>query len=268
MEESPQAAPVIDPDVPAFGPSRWRGWPIAGITVISVAVLYLVQVIAFIFVFVFSVLPYLRAHPGVVPNITTLTKVAFTAPDLFAMVIPSEALMAFIAVVLVTGIVGATRANLGFGRPFRGTDLAIGLLAGLALVLVSFAVEIAQQKIFGPHPQASVEIIKSHHGLGSFAFDFVTVALSAGVCEEILFRGVVFTALVQRMPLVWAAALSGLLFAAAHVDWWSFPALWAVGIGLGFLYYRARSLWPNMMAHTTFNAFTLILIYFFPQLAK
>jgi membrane protease YdiL (CAAX protease family) len=70
------------------------------------------------------------------------------------------------------------------------------------------------------------------------------------------------------MSVLWAAALSGLMFAAAHLDKWNLVALWTVGIGLGLLFYRTRSLWPNMIAHTTFNAFTLVLIYVFPQFAK
>ncbi len=268
MEESPQTAPAIAPAGPAFGPARWRGWSVVGITVISVAALYLAQIILGIIVAVFILLPYERVHPGFIPDAAFLTKLVFNAPALFAMVIPSEALMAFLAIVLVTGMFGATRANLGLGRKPRFLDILIGILAGSALIAVTVVISTLQDKWFGPHPQLSVQIIKSHTGLASFAFDFVTVALAAGVCEEIMFRGVVFTALVQRMPLVWAAALSGLLFAAAHVDRWAFVELWAVGVGLAFLYYRTRSLWPNMVAHTTFNAFSLVVIYFFPQLAK
>jgi hypothetical protein len=268
MEESLLIAPVIAPAGPAFGPTKWRGWPVVGITVISVAALYLAQIILGVIVAVFTLLPYERVHPGFIPDSAFLTKLVFNAPALFAMVIPSEALMAFLAIVLVTGIFGATRANLGFGRKPRLLDILIGILAGSALILVSSGISFVQDKWFGPHPQLAVQIIKSHTGLASFAFDFVTVALSAGICEEIMFRGVVFTALVQRMPLVWAAVLSGLLFAAAHIDRWSFVELWAVGVGLALLYYRTRSLWPNMIAHTTFNAFTLVLIYFLPQYAK
>ncbi|HEY5094637.1 MAG TPA: type II CAAX endopeptidase family protein [Candidatus Eremiobacteraceae bacterium] len=268
MEETQQVAPVIAPDVPAFGPKRWRGWPIFGITVFGVAVLYLAQIIVSAILFIFTYFPYARAHPGTPTDVNTISKLVFTAPALFATVVPGEALMAFLAIVLVAGAVGATRANLGFARPPKAVDLLIGILAGLALVLVSFIVGELQEKVFGPHPQASVEIIKSHHGLASFAFDFVGVALAAGVCEEIMFRGVVFAALVQRMPLWWAAALSGLIFAAAHADYWSIAALWAVGMGLCFLYYRSRTLWANMIAHTTFNAVTLVFVYFLPQLAK
>jgi membrane protease YdiL (CAAX protease family) len=268
MEEPLQPAPAIAPDAPAFGPGRWKGWPIAGVTILCVAVLYLAQLIVGVIIGIFTLLPYERIHPGVVPDLATFTTMIFNAPALFAMVLPGEALMAFLAIVLVAGAVGATRANVGLGRPPRATDFAIGILAGLVLAVISDIVSSAQEKLLGPHPQPSVQIIMSHHGLGSFGLDFVTVALAAGVCEEIMFRGVVFTALVQRMSLWWAAALSGLLFAAAHVDPWSFVALWTVGIGLGVLFYRTRSLWPNIVAHTTFNAVTLVLIYLFPQLAK
>ena len=268
MEESSQVAPVTAPDGPAFDSARWRGWPIAGITIIGVAVLYLAQVVVLFIIFLFTVVPYMRLHPGHVPDLATVTNMVTTAPDLFAMVIPGEGLMAFLAVVLVIGAVGATRADLGLGRPPRPIDFLEGIGAGIALVGVSSVVAWLQERAFGPHPQPTIAIIKNHHGLGSFGIDFITVALAAGVCEEIMFRGVVFTAFVQRMPVVWAAVLSGLLFAAAHVEPWSFVELWTVGIGLGFLFYSTRSLWPNMVAHTTFNAFSLVLIYFFPQLAK
>jgi membrane protease YdiL (CAAX protease family) len=268
MEESQQAAPVIAPDGPAFGPQRWRGWTIAGITLLGVAALYLAQLVVGVIIGIFTLLPYEQAHPGVVPDITTFTQMIFTAPALFAMVIPGEALMAFLAIVLVASMVGATRANIGLGRPPRFMDILIGIGAGMGLVGLSTVVASIQEHFLGKHPQPSVQIIMSHHGLGSFALDFVTVALAAGVCEEILFRGVVFTSLAQRMSLWSAAALSGVIFAAAHVDPWSFLALWSVGIGLALLYYSTRSLWPNMIAHTAFNAFTLVIVYFFPQLAK
>jgi CAAX protease family protein len=268
MEESPQVAPAIAPDGPAFGPGRWRGWPIAGVTLAGVAVLYLTQFIILIFVVIFTIIPYEHLHPGVVPDVATLTLMLTPAPALFAMVVPGEALMAFLAIVLASRAVGATRANLGLGRPPRISDLWIGLGAGLLLVGLSTIVAKLQELRFGPHPQGSVQIIMNHHGLVSFSFDFLTVALAAGVCEEIMFRGVVFAAFAQRMSLFWAATVSGLIFAAVHGDPWSLSALWAVGIGLAVLYYGTRSLWPNMVAHTTFNAFTLIIVYFIPQLAK
>jgi hypothetical protein len=268
MEESLQPAPVIAPDAPAFGPGRWRGWPIAGITIIGVAVLYLAQIIVAGIIIVFTVIPYMRAHPGVAPDLATYTRMVTTAPDLLAMVIPGEGLMAFLAIILVASIAGATRANIGLGRPLRALDFLIGVAGGGVLIGASTLISAIQQAIFGPHPQPTLQIILNHHGFGSFALDFVTVAVTAGVCEEIMFRGVVFTALIQRMPLWWAAALSGLMFAAAHLDQWSFVALWVVGVGLGVLFYHTRSLWPNMIAHTTFNAFTLVLIYLFPQFAK
>ncbi|HKW44204.1 MAG TPA: type II CAAX endopeptidase family protein [Candidatus Eremiobacteraceae bacterium] len=268
MEDTRRIAPDLAPDGPAFGPARWRGWAIAGITILAVATLYLVQVIVGVVVGIFAFLPYERLHPGQIPDLPTITKLVFTAPALFAMVIPSEALMAFLAIVLVASVVRATRANLGLGRSLKVSDFVVGLVAGLGLVFVSDIVAYVQERLVGKHPQASVQIIMSHHGLGSFALDFVTVALAAGVCEEILFRGVVFAALVQRMEFWQAAVLSGLIFATAHLDKWSFFALWAVGTGLAFLYYKTRSLWPNIVAHTAFNAFTLVVVYFFPQLAK
>ncbi len=262
MEEIEQIAPA------AAEPARWNGWRVTAIVLLGVAALYLVQIIIGLIIALIVVLPIMQSHPQHVPTPQQLVNAVFNAPALFVLSVSSEVIMAFVAVGMAMSSLGATREQLGIARPFKWMDLVVGIAAGLALVGIGDAIGSAQKLFFGDHPQATVQIIMSHHGVVSFALDFVSVALVAGICEELMFRGVVFTAFAQRMPVWSAAILSGLAFGIAHVDQWSLAALFVVGVGLALLYSQTRSLWPNMVAHTTFNAFSLVLIYWFPQFAK
>ena len=264
MEEIRPAAPPSG----AAGASRWNGWHVAGVVLIGVAALYIVQVVLGLFVVAWVVWPAIQSQHLNIADAQQLVFKSFTAPVLFLLSVSSESLMAFIAIGLATSSLGATRDQLGIGRQFRLSDLLVGILAGIALVVAGSLVGKAQEDMFGPHPQAAVQLIMSHHGIGSFVLDFFSVAMVAGICEEIMFRGVLFTALAQRMSIWPAAIISGIVFGLAHADLWSLAALATVGIGLALLYSRTRSLWPNMVAHTTFNAFSLVLIFWFPQYAK
>jgi CAAX protease family protein len=249
-------------------PARWNGWRATAVILFGIAALYLVQIIIGFIIAVIVLYPQIQAHPHSIPNAQQLLVMMLNSPSLFLLSVSSESLMAFVAVGLAMSSLGASRQQLGLGRPFRLEDVGVGVLAGAALIVAGDVVGSVQQHFFGPHPQPTVQIIMSHHGLVSFALDFVSVALVAGICEELMFRGVMFTALAQRMPIWIAAVLSGVAFGIAHADPWSLAALTVVGVGLALLYSRTRSIWPNMVAHTTFNAFSLVLIYFLPQYAK
>jgi membrane protease YdiL (CAAX protease family) len=262
MEEITSAS--LEPAAPA----RWNGWRVTAVVLFGVAALYLVQLIVGAIIAIIVIVPQVQAHPQHLPNTQQLLIAMLNSPSLFVLSVSSESLMAFIAVALAMSSLGASRQQLGMGRPFQASDLVIGVLAGCALIGIGDIVGSIQEHFFGAHQQQTVQIIMSHHGLGSFALDFISVALVAGICEELMFRGVMFTALAQRMPVWTAAVLSGIAFGVAHADKWSLAALSFVGIGLAVLFSRTRSIWPNMVAHTTFNAFSLVLIYFFPQFAK
>jgi membrane protease YdiL (CAAX protease family) len=99
--------------------------------------------------------------------------------------------------------------------------------------------------------------------LGANRNDLLLV-LSAGlttvvapICEEILFRGYIFTALRNWRGVWLAAILTGLIFGGVHVT--SAPALdlvplAALGAGLCVLYWRTGSLYPCIAAHCLNNA--------------
>jgi membrane protease YdiL (CAAX protease family) len=74
--------------------------------------------------------------------------------------------------------------------------------------------------------------------------------------EELLFRGLLLRALVQRMRFWRAALVSSVLFASAHLDtyllWPRAIALVGTGVALAWIN-RRRGYWASVAAHATVN---------------
>ena len=71
--------------------------------------------------------------------------------------------------------------------------------------------------------------------------------------EEVLFRGVLFASLRERLGPTPAALLSGLIFALVHADLNSLGPLFVMGTLLALLYHRTGSLWTSFTTHLLWN---------------
>lgn len=82
----------------------------------------------------------------------------------------------------------------------------------------------------------------------------LALSVLAGVSEEILFRGVLQTAAMERMPVVLAIMLPSLLFGALHARTALYAAI-AAGVGayLGLLFWMTGSLVAPIIAHSLYD---------------
>ncbi len=102
-------------------------------------------------------------------------------------------------------------------------------------------------------------------------FIFVSLVILPPLVEEILVRGFMFTGLRTRMPVIVAALVASLVFAAAHLQWGSGkPLLWTaaadtfvLSMVLIWLRHKTGSLWPGIIVHFMKNgiAFTVLFIF-------
>ena len=83
-------------------------------------------------------------------------------------------------------------------------------------------------------------------------------ALVAPACEEVFFRGFLLPGIARAMPIWAAIVVSSLLFGVAHVDLGSFAPLVVIGLLLGVVRYKTRSLWPSIFLHTLNNVAALL----------
>ena len=78
--------------------------------------------------------------------------------------------------------------------------------------------------------------------------------VAAPVLEEMLFRGVILRAFLQRYPRGIAIAHSAGVFGLAHMNLYQFVVGLTLGLVTGWLYERTRSLWPCIALHAAYNS--------------
>jgi membrane protease YdiL (CAAX protease family) len=154
-----------------------------------------------------------------------------------------------------SGVVEALRA-LGFRRFNLGVAALWVVIAGV----LGYAASALYDVVKGPlglqtNTDALAEQIKiaplTTLGL------LLAGALVAPVCEEVFFRGFLLPGITRSMPIWAAIVVSSLLFGVAHVDLGSFAPLVVIGLLLGVVRYKTRSLWPSIFLHTLNNTAAL-----------
>ncbi len=263
---TPTAVPL---PAPAFPGKRWNGWLLLLVGVVGIFAFFAMQTIVFAVVF-------FRAHPaalivGVSSGALSQTAMIdlLSAKNLWYISVSSEIVLAVVTLVLARFVLGASARNLGLGKfPALGW-IVFGVIAGAGLFLASGIVEKAQTLVFGPQPpQFQALVLLKHHGAKDFLLDLMSVSIAAPFAEETFFRGLIFTGLSQRIPIVWAAVISAAVFGLAHFEKFSLLPIFVIGLGLAYVYYKTKSLWASMFAHATVNSISLIVAYLFPQLVK
>jgi membrane protease YdiL (CAAX protease family) len=89
---------------------------------------------------------------------------------------------------------------------------------------------------------------------------FLAVVL-APVCEEFLFRGILFPSIARLTSVKTAALLVSLLFAGIHLYLPGFVPFALLSLCLCYAYWRTGSLWVNIGMHTLFNGINLAIMF-------
>lgn len=83
------------------------------------------------------------------------------------------------------------------------------------------------------------------------------VVIIAPVIEELIFRGVIMHGLMRNYSKFTAIFVSALMFALFHLNPWQFPATFILGLLLGFLMVRTRSIYLCIIGHAINNGLVL-----------
>jgi sodium transport system permease protein len=90
---------------------------------------------------------------------------------------------------------------------------------------------------------------------------FLVIAVAPGVCEELMFRGFL-PRFFQKYSMKINIVLSGLMFAAFHLDPFRFAPVFLLGMLLAYLTLRSGSIINSMISHTLNNGFALFIMSF------
>lgn len=144
----------------------------------------------------------------------------------------------------------------GFTLPRQPLFFALAVLAGLAAPFLGGL--LTEWLARGHTVTQDIQQIGGRTPLG-LRLPLLLVVVGVGpLVEELLFRGVLLSALMRRWPVGWAVAASSLLFALVHLpgleyQWYALPNLLLLALLLAGLRLRAGSIWPAVLAHGVNN---------------
>lgn len=93
------------------------------------------------------------------------------------------------------------------------------------------------------------------------------VSISAGICEETMFRGFIMRSF-ENGGIKSAIIMSALLFALMHGSLFRFLPIFFLGIVYGWVAWRTNSIFSTMITHSINNGLSLLLMTLVPSLMK
>ncbi|RKD32433.1 type II CAAX endopeptidase family protein [Thermohalobacter berrensis] len=93
-----------------------------------------------------------------------------------------------------------------------------------------------------------------------FLINFLIIALSAGICEEVMFRGMIMNSY-ERLGNKKAIIFSGMLFGFFHFNIQNLLGPIFLGLLFGYIVYKTNSIYSSVLAHTTNNTIALFLSF-------
>ncbi len=97
---------------------------------------------------------------------------------------------------------------------------------------------------------------------------FIAVSVFAPVLEEFFCRGLILRGLLNTMKPWKAIAWSALIFGVIHLNPWQAIPAFLIGLLLGWIYYKSRSLWAVIFMHFVNNSISFLIIVLFPALPQ
>ncbi|MBL8664956.1 MAG: CPBP family intramembrane metalloprotease [Candidatus Odyssella sp.] len=158
---------------------------------------------------------------------------------------------------------GLSFADLGYTVPGRRWAL-IGVGAGFGALPLALLAAALLRPALGSD---SLPSLQQYFGSGAdfTVFHAMTMLLYGGflvpLTEELLFRGLLFRWLRQRLDFWPAALVSAALFGVAHGTADKAIIAGLLGLPLAWLFERSRSLAPAILLHQTYNSLALMLTF-------
>ena len=148
-------------------------------------------------------------------------------------------------------------------RPAPRNWLWAAFVIGAAVFPLSFGVEGLLERIF----DVSFEhlALKIYAPFGFTWFSAIGIGTAGGliapVCEELLFRGLIYGWLRHHFGMGVSMCLSSALFAIVHIQVPVMPEIFVIGLLLCWFYEKSGSLYPAILLHMSVNTASLIWLY-------
>jgi sodium transport system permease protein len=138
--------------------------------------------------------------------------------------------------------------------------LLVPFIAIPAAILVALLAQVINA--IYPFPQQYLENLGKLFDLDIALWQsFLIVAIAPGICEELLFRGMM-PRFFEKYGMKVNIVLTAFLFAAFHLDPFRFLPVFLLGLLLGYLTLRSGSIYNSMLSHAINNGLALFITAF------
>ena len=192
--------------------------------------------------------------------------------DALAMIAGSIALQ-WVALLAVVCLFRRRRVSWSSAFGLNRRRLPAGVVRGALLLLASVPViyfytllsRFALQAAGVPVDlQDEVETIAATHSWPIRLYFIFLAAVLAPLVEELIFRGMLFPVLLQRLPLWGAVVVVSFLFALMHEHAASFVSLFLLSGACCLSYLATGTLWAPVVMHGLFNLSSVAVLYLLP----
>lgn len=138
---------------------------------------------------------------------------------------------------------------------FQIIFMSILLVPAIALVnlIALFVIELFSTSITMPIPTATTG--------GELLMYFFVIAITAGICEELFFRGMILNAYENEVDMKTAVIFSALLFGIFHFNPQNLLGPILLGLVYGYLVQLTGSIYAGIIAHATNNGVAVVMGY-------
>ena len=166
--------------------------------------------------------------------------------------------MSTIDAVIVLVVVAARWQKLRFlfqPRPTTGRDSAV--MVGMAILFVVLATAYFRtiEWLGVPMLSATATFQEAEWPLWSM---FLLISVMPAIFEELAFRGVIQSSLERVLNARDGWLIQAALFSVLHLSPLMFPSHFLMGLCLGYMRRRSRSIYPGMLLHGCWNALVVL----------
>lgn len=170
--------------------------------------------------------------------------------DMFYFVVGGTVLIGALAIILSV-VMSVDLASLFVITP---NDIAIGIIATVPLGVFLWWFDGSTIKPISELRSSQIEFL-NQIGFDLTPMRIVALSLAAGICEELLFRGVLQTWLTSMTTVVGAIVVSNIIFGLLHYRTWVYALIAGlVGVYLGCIFVMTGGLLAPMITHGLYDA--------------
>ena len=151
--------------------------------------------------------------------------------------------------------------------PLPGRFLPAVSVLSLGAIVLASEVENLTRFFLPMSGELAASLAKMLDIAGSPLAAGLLLVVVAPVSEELLCRRWLLGSLLRRLSPAAAIPLSALIFGAMHMNPWQFFYTTGLGVGLGFVYWRTRSVWLCIFSHALNNGISFALAVIQPDFA-